>query len=67
MKHVMLIAAGFCISGTGTYDEEKDRVVFNTWERIAVDMNFTYKWVSGGLHQRALAQVQKALDERKGE
>lgn len=38
--------------------------LYCTWEQIAVDMNFTYKWVSGGLHQRALAQVQKALDER---
>lgn len=38
---------------------------FKTWEEIAVDMNFTYQWVSGGLHQKALAQVQKALDERK--
>ena len=37
---------------------------FKTWEEIAVDMNFTYQWVSGGLHQKALAQVQKALDER---
>ena len=38
---------------------------FKTWEEIAVDMNFTYQWVSGGLHQKALAQVQKALDERE--
>ena len=37
---------------------------FKTWEEIAVDMNYTYQWVSGGLHQKALAQVQKALDER---
>ena len=36
---------------------------FKTWERIAVEMNFTYQWVSGGLHHRALSQVQKALDE----
>jgi len=35
-----------------------------SWEQIAVEMNYTYKWVSGGLHQRALSQVQKALDER---
>ena len=34
------------------------------WEEIAVEMNYTFKWVSGGLHQRALSQVQKALDER---
>lgn len=37
---------------------------FKTWEEIAVDMNFTYQWVSGGLHQKALVQVQRALDER---
>lgn len=36
------------------------------WEEIAVEMNYTYKWVSGGLHQRALSQMQKALDEREG-
>ena len=35
------------------------------WEEIAVEMDFTYQWVSGGLHQRALAQVQKYLDEVK--
>lgn len=39
---------------------------FKKWERIAVEMNFTYQWVSDGLHQRALAQVQKVLDEREG-
>lgn len=39
---------------------------FKKWEQIAVEMNFTYQWVSGGLHQRALSQVQKVLDERNG-
>lgn len=48
----------------GTFNEDKNRIEFKTWEQIAVDMNFTYKWVSGGLHQRALSQVQKALDEK---
>lgn len=38
--------------------------MYKTWEEIAVIMNFTYQWVSGGLHQRALSQLQKALDER---
>ena len=38
-----------------------------SWEQIAVEMNYTYHWVSGGLHQRALAQLQKRLDERGGE
>ena len=35
------------------------------WEEIAVEMGFTYQWVSGGLHQRALSQVQRLLDEGK--
>ena len=39
---------------------------FKTWEKIAVEMGYTYQWVSGGLHQKALAQVQKVLDEREG-
>ena len=33
------------------------------WEEIAAEMNYTYKWVSGGLHQRALSQVQRGLDK----
>lgn len=37
---------------------------YKKWEEIAVEMNFTYQWVSGGLHQRALSQVQRVLDER---
>lgn len=48
----------------GTYDEEKERIIFKTWEQIAVEMGFTYQWVSDGLHKRALSQVQKVLDER---
>lgn len=36
-----------------------------TWEKIAVEMNYSYKWVSGGLHQRALSQLQKGLDDGK--
>lgn len=38
-----------------------------TWEQIAVHLNYTYQWVSGGLHQKALAQLQKALDEKAGD
>ena len=38
---------------------------YKSWEEIAVEMKFTYQWVSGGLHRKALAQFQKALDERK--
>lgn len=48
----------------GTYDTEKERIIFKTWEQIAVEMGFTYQWVSDGLHKRALSQVQKILDER---
>lgn len=36
---------------------------YKTWEQIAVEMNYTYKWVSGGLHGMALAQFQKVLDK----
>lgn len=32
------------------------------WDTIARDMHFSVKWVSGGLHAKALEQVQKALD-----
>lgn len=35
-----------------------------TWEKIAVEMDFTFRWVSSGLHHRALGQLQKVLDER---
>lgn len=48
----------------GVYNETTEKIEFRTWEQIAVEMNFTYQWVSGGLHQRALSQLQKALDER---
>lgn len=47
----------------GVYDEVKERIVFKTWEQIAVEMGLTYQWVAGGLHQRALAQVQKYIDK----
>ena len=38
---------------------------FKAWEQIAAEMGFTYKWVSGGLHQKALAQFQKTMDEMR--
>lgn len=38
--------------------------MFKTWEQIAVEMNYTYQWVSDGLHRKALSQFQRALDER---
>lgn len=40
--------------------------LFETWEQIAVEMNYTYKWVSGGLHGKALAQFQKELNKKEG-
>lgn len=36
-----------------------------SWKTIAVQMHLSYKWVSGGLHQRALSQLQKGLDKSK--
>ena len=38
--------------------------LFETWENIAVEMNYTYQWVSDGLHKKALAQFQKILDKK---
>ena len=38
---------------------------YRSWEQIAVDLNCTYKWVCGGLHQRALSQFQKGLEQKK--
>jgi hypothetical protein len=49
----------------GVYDSTKGRTVYKTWEQIAVELSFSYQWVSDGLHQRALSQLQKALDERE--
>jgi len=39
---------------------------YKTWEKIAVDMNFTYQWVAGDLHKKALEQLQKGLDRKDG-
>lgn len=36
----------------------------NTWERIAVEMNYTYRWITR-LHGRALMAVQEILDSQK--
>lgn len=49
----------------GEYNESTQKVVFKTWEQIAVEMGHTYQWVAGGLHQRALSQVQKALNAKE--
>ena len=48
----------------GISNKLTNRIEFFKWEAIAVELGFSYQWVSDGLHQRALAQVQKALDER---
>lgn len=37
------------------------------WEEVAVEMNYNFCWVSGRLHQKALAQLQKALDREEVE
>ena len=39
--------------------------LFETWEQIAVEMNYTYKWVSGGLHGKAIAQFQRELEKQE--
>lgn len=31
------------------------------WEQIAVEMDFTYQWVAGGLHSIALKEFEKIL------
>ena len=41
---------------------------YKAWETIAHEMRLTYKWVAGGMHNKALAQLQKGLKEaRHGE
>lgn len=39
--------------------------LFETWEQIAVEMNFTYQWVSDGLHKKALSQFQRVLNKKQ--
>lgn len=39
---------------------------YKAWETIAKESRHTKKWVSGGLHQRALAQFQRGLDRKVG-
>lgn len=36
-------------------------VELKTWEQIAVDMHYTYQWVSDGLHDQALEMVEDIL------
>lgn len=49
----------------GVINPKTQETEYLTWEKIAVDMGYTYKWVSGGLHHRALKQLQVGLDDRK--
>ena len=49
----------------GTFAENGGKAKYHTWEEIAVEMGYTYQWVAGGLHQRALSQVQKELDKQE--
>ena len=37
---------------------------FKTWEQIAVEMGYTYQWVCGGLHSRALTSLEIILKEK---
>ena len=39
-------------------------VQLKIWEEIAVDMHFSYQWVSGALHSNALQELQKILDRK---
>ena len=38
---------------------------FDTWESVAAEIGCSYQWAAGRLHRKALAQVQKKLDELK--
>lgn len=35
---------------------------YKKWEEIAVEMGYSYQWVSDKLHKKALSQIQKVLD-----
>lgn len=47
----------------GKYNPMTTKQEFMTWEQIAVEMGYTYQWVSGGLHRRALDQLQIGIDQ----
>jgi len=38
---------------------------FKNWETIAIEMGFTYQYVSDKLHKRALNQLQKNLEKNE--
>ena len=39
--------------------------LFEPWEKIAYEMNYHFKWVTGGLHGKALAQFQTELNKKE--
>ena len=41
--------------------------LFKSWDQIASEMNYTSKWVSGGLKNMALSQFQDVLDKMENE
>lgn len=45
---------------------EKRYLCFMTWERIAADMNWTYRWTLS-VHGKALCEVEKLLEADKAE
>ena len=49
----------------GIKNPATEEVEYKKWEEIAIELEFTFQWVSDGLHKRALSQLQKALDERQ--
>lgn len=40
-------------------------VLYKTWEQIACDLGFSYQYVCGDLHGKALQAFQKILDREK--
>jgi hypothetical protein len=65
-KSVIKLIREFCSTDCMTL-LHKRYFQYKKWEEIAVEMNYSYQWVSDGLHKKALSQVQKALDEMEKE
>lgn len=49
----------------GEINRNTEEIEYKTWEEIAVEMGYTYQWVSDKLHKKALDQLQIGLDKRK--
>lgn len=47
----------------GIKNPATEEIEYKKWEEIAIELEFTFQWVSDGLHKRALSQLQKALDD----